>query len=108
LLLFIAPKDDGYSVTVAKPTANSAQLPLPQAELAKAIDVLRKELLKVVSLQNGNGDYLFQADGASAADMVGSLSKALPIMANAGARLFQQLFYGARAGLDANAAGDFL
>jgi hypothetical protein len=94
----------GYDCTMWKPVSKEARLPIQQGLLAKAADVARQALLRVVMHEEG-GEPVFQTgiDIPEAAER-----EALRVMARAGARLFQQLFYGPDAGPDARQIGDAL
>ena len=106
--LSISPSIGGYDCTVWGAVAARARLPIPPAELAKAVDVARDELLKVVMWrdpQNPAGGYPFQtATGIPEAGR----EFALTTLARAGAGLFRKLFFGPAAAADANKVGEFL
>ena len=81
------------------------RLPVQPAHLASAIDAARDELMKVVMHRDGAGQYVFQKKiDIPDADR----DAALRIMARAGARLFQQLFFGPGAAEDSRKIGEFL
>ncbi len=95
----------GYDCTAWEGVQSAAQLPIQQAYLASAIDEVRQELMKVVTYQNGAGNLIFQ----SSVDIPDAdRDMALSVMARAGARLFQQLFFGPDAGADSKGIGDWL
>jgi hypothetical protein len=103
--LSISPTVGGYDCVVWGAVAARARLPLQSAFLAKSIDILRLEVMKVVMHQDVAGNYVFQTgiDIPNAdRDVV------LKTMARAGALLFQKMFFGPGAGADSNAVGNFL
>jgi hypothetical protein len=102
--LSIQPRDNGYDVIVWVGVQAQARLSIQPAELAKAVDVARDELMQVV-LQRADDKYIFQA-GISVPDA--ERNKALKTMARAGATLFRKLFFGPAMGADANRIGNFL
>ena len=106
--LSISPSVGGYDCTVWGAVAARARLPIPQAELAKAVDVARNELLKVVMWRDPvdpAGSYPFQ----TATDIPDAGREfALATLARAGAALFRKLFWSPAAAADANKVGEFL
>jgi CHAT domain len=95
----------GYDCTVWAGGHFDTQLPIEKDYLSDAIDVLRQDLMNVVTYQNAAGEPIFQ----SAVDIPApDRDAALKIMARAGALLFQKLFYGPAAGADARSVGDWL
>ena len=58
--LSIAPSVGGYDCTVWGAVMGRARLPILPADLAKAVDVARDELLKVVMWRDPAGKYAFQ------------------------------------------------
>ncbi|MEO6446537.1 MAG: CHAT domain-containing protein [Gemmatimonadaceae bacterium] len=95
----------GYDCVVWGSVSARAKLTIQEAHLAVAIETARQELMKVVMHQDADGNYIFQI-GIDIPDV--DRDEALRIMARAGSRLFQQLFYGPGAGADSKAIGDFL
>ena len=95
----------GYDCMLWGSVLGRARLPIQQGLLASAIEAARQELMKVVMYQNGQGDYVFQTSvDIPDADR----DFALRTMARAGARLFQQIFFGPAAGPDSKNVGDRL
>ncbi len=103
--LTILPGVGGYEVIVRGSVAAYARLPILPAELAKAVDVARDELMKVVMWRDADGKYAFQSD-IKIPDAARQF--ALRTMARAGATLFRRLFWGPSAAADANRVGEFL
>jgi len=103
--LTILPGVGGYEVIVRGSVAAYARLPILPAELAKAVDVARDELMKVVMWRDADGKYAFQSD-IKIPDAARQF--ALKTMARAGATLFRRLFWGPSAAADANRVGEFL
>ncbi len=95
----------GYDCVIWGSVAARARLPIQQAHLAGAIEAARQEMMKVVMHQGANGDYVFQT-GLDIPDA--DRDAALRTMARAGARLFNQIFFGPAAGADSKAVGEFL
>ena len=103
--LSISPGVGGYDLIVWGAVMARARLPIQPADLAKAVDVARDELMKIVMHRNADNTYVFQAGiDIPAADQ----DAALEIMARAGATLFRKLFWGPSMAADANRVGDFL
>jgi hypothetical protein len=103
--LSISPGVGGYDLIVWGAVMARARLPIQPADLAKAVDVARDELMKIVMHRNADNTYVFQAGvDIPAADQ----EAALEIMARAGATLFRKLFWGPSMAADANRVGDFL
>jgi hypothetical protein len=102
--LSISPSVGGYDCIVWGAVMARARLPILPADLAKAVDVAREELMKVV-MRGANGEYPFQA-GVDIPDA--DRDFALATLARAGATLFRKLFWGPLAAGDANRVGDFL
>ncbi len=103
--LSISAADGGYDCVVWGAVSARARLPLQPAFLASVIDTARREIMKVVMQQDGAGNYLFQTGiDIPAVDR----DIALRTMARAGATLFQKIFFGAAAGADSKAIGEFL
>ncbi|MEP6835584.1 MAG: CHAT domain-containing protein [Gemmatimonas sp.] len=104
VLLPVAPS--GYSLTVRDEVGmKTAHLEVEPIELASAIDVAREQLLSVVSYTSANGDDVFLGSVSIAeADQ----QKVLPILAQAGAALFQLLFDHEGGSDDARAVGNWL
>jgi hypothetical protein len=101
----ISPSAGGYDCIVWGSVAARGKLPLQPAFLASVVEAARSELMKVVGYQNAAGDRVFQsAEKISEVD----LAFALKTLARAGARLFQQLFFGPSAGADSKVIGEFL
>ncbi|MGJ5001580.1 hypothetical protein ACQR10_09670 [Bradyrhizobium sp. HKCCYLRH2060] len=103
--LSIMPIAGGYDCLVWKPVTVRARLPLLPDYLAKSIEIVRQELMKVVTHQNAAGSFVFQS-GIDIADA--DRDAALKIMARAGSALFQKLFFGPAAAQDSKDIGDFL
>lgn len=104
--LSIAPAaGGGYDCVIWGSVSSRARLPVQQAHLAKAIEAARQEMMKVVMHQGSDGDYVFQT-GLDIPDA--DRDVALRTMARAGARLFNQLFFGPAAGADSRTVGEFL
>jgi uncharacterized protein YidB (DUF937 family) len=102
--LSISPTVGGYDCTVWGAVMARAHLAILPADLAKAVDVARAELMKVV-MQRSEGKYVFQSGiDIPAADR----DLALRTLARAGATLFRRLFFGPAAAADANKVGTFL
>jgi hypothetical protein len=95
----------GYDCVVWGSVSSRARLPVQQAYLAKAIEAARQEMMKVVMHQGADGDYVFQT-GLDIPDA--DRDEALRTMARAGARLFNQIFFGPAAGADSKLVGEFL
>ncbi len=105
LTLIISPAVGGYSCILCGPVSSRALLPLQPAQLAAEAEVARGELLKVVSYQDASGNFVFQT-GVDIAPV--DQAAALKIMAEAGARLFQQVFFGPGADAASQLIGNFL
>ena len=103
--LSIAPSVGGYDCTVWGAVMGRARLPILPADLAKAVDVARDELLKVVMWRDPAGKYAFQT-GADIPEA--GRDFALTTLARAGAALFRKLFWSPSAAADANKVGEFL
>ena len=103
--LSIAPSVGGYDCTVWGAVMGRARLPILPADLAKAVDVARDELLKVVMWRDPAGKYAFQT-GADIPEA--GRDFALTTLARAGAALFRKLFWSPLAAADANKVGEFL
>jgi hypothetical protein len=101
----LSPYGSGYECVVWGSVAARATLPVSQAQLAEAVDTYRRSLLKVVGYEKRFGDLPFQFGIDIPAE---AQDDALEIMAGAGARLFQKLFYAPAAGSDSHDLGDFL
>jgi hypothetical protein len=95
----------GYDCIVWGAVASRARLPVQQPHLASAIEAARRELMKVVMYQDDAGEYVFQ-ESIDIPDAAREF--ALTTLARAGARLFQQLFFGPAAGADSKAVGEYL
>jgi hypothetical protein len=104
--LNIAPAaGGGYDLSVWGGASAAVKLPIEQAQLNQAIVNLRTELMKVVEMRDANGEYAFQVASRVTPDQG---AKALEILRDAGARLFQQLFFHPAAGADVKRVGNFL
>ena len=99
-----APADE-YDCVVVGAVSGRARLRIQQAQLAAAIDAARDELMRVVMYEDASNDPVFQT--RIDIPQVDS-DKALEIMARAGARLFQNLFFGPAAGDDSKRIGEFI
>ena len=103
--LQISPLTGGYDCVVWGAVSARARLPLLPGYLASAVDAARRELLNVIMHQDEGGNYDFQ----TSVDILSPAGEfALRTMARAGARLFQQIFFGPAAGADSQAIGTFL
>ena len=94
----------GYDCLVWGAVASRARLTIQEAHLASAIDVLRTELIKVV-MHESDGEHVFQTSIDIA---LTDRDVALRALARAGARLFQQIFFGPGAGADSKLVGELL
>ena len=94
----------GYDCLIWGAVACRAHLTITQAYLAKAVDVLRAALIRVV-MHQGAGDEVFQT---SIDIPKPDCDFALQTLARAGARLFQQIFSGPDAAADSKDAGEVL
>jgi CHAT domain len=101
----ISPAVGGYDLVIWGAVMARARLPLNPAELAKAVDVARSELMKVVMRRSADNKFVFQS-GVDIPDV--DRDFALTTMARAGAALFRRLFWGPSMAADANKVGDFL
>jgi len=103
--LSIAPGIGGYDCVVWGAVSARARLPVQPAALAKAVEIARRELMKVVMYKDAAGNFVFQTgmDIPEADNLV-----ALKTMARAGARLFNVLFFGPGAADDSRKIGEFL
>ena len=102
--LSIQPGVGGYDCIVYGSVAGKAKLPLQPAELGAAIDAARADLMDVVYQKNGKRLVFQQGIDIDANDR----KAALKVMARAGRRLFQRLFFGPAAGADSKKVGQFL
>jgi hypothetical protein len=103
--LSISPANGGYDCVVWGAVAARAHLPLQPGYVESSIEALRRDLMKVVMYQDGAGQWPFQAEvEISEVDC----SFALETLARAGARLFQQMFFGPGAGVDSRLVGSFI
>jgi hypothetical protein len=104
--LSISPGLGGYECIVWGAVSARARLTLQPAELGSAIDVARDDIMdKVVMYRDATGGYPFQQSiDIPQAD----LDAVLKVMARAGARLFDKLFFGPGAGDDSQRIGNFL
>jgi hypothetical protein len=103
--LTLSPITGGYECIVSGAVAARAMLPLLPGALENAVEVARRELLKVVMYTSASGDSVFQFGIDIAAE---DQEFALKTMARAGALLFQKIFYGPAAREDSRKLGDFL
>jgi hypothetical protein len=95
----------GYDCVVWGAVASRARLPIQQSHLASAIQAARREIMKVVMHQDAAGEYVFQ----TMVDIPDAdRDFALRTLARAGARLFEQIFFGPAAGADSKAVGESL
>ena len=103
--LTLSPVTGGYECIITGAVAARAMLPLLPGALESAVDVARRELLKVVMYTNASGQRVFQ----SGIDIAPAYQEfALKTMARAGALLFQKLFSGPAAREDSRKLGQFL
>jgi hypothetical protein len=102
LNLTILQVADGFQMIMSGPTAAMAKIPLDKRQLSKMVGKLRKTLLDVVHLET-SGVRIYQTRW----EIPAAISQhTLPILANAGYDLFDQLFYGPGHDLQANQLGD--
>lgn len=102
LNLTILQVGDGFQMIMSGPTAAIAKIPLDKRQLSKMVGKLRKTLLEVVHLET-SGVRIYQTRW----EIPAAISQhTLPILANAGYDLFDQLFYGPGHDLQANQLGD--
>lgn len=104
--LSIQPGVGGYECMMWGPVAARAKLPVQAAQLAAAIDAARDELVAVVKRKNAAGRQPF-LEGIDI-DADDDRKEVLRVMSRAGARLFQQLFFGPAAGADSKLIGERL
>jgi hypothetical protein len=105
--IWIEPSENGYLCVAVGAVQARAQLTLSERLLTSAIGNLRHELMRVVMQQSAATEnaheYVFQSNiTVSETDR----KIALRILARAGERLFQQLFFGPDAGADSKAMGE--
>lgn len=105
LMLTPAAGGDAYDCIVVGAVSARARLRITPLLLAAAIEAARQVMMQVVTMRDAAGANTFQA-GLDIPDA--QRDTALRLMARAGARLFQQLFYGPGAGPDSIAVGDYL
>jgi hypothetical protein len=105
LLLVVRPAPPGYDLTVSGSVYTSAHLPITDTELAFVVDDVQKALFEVVSMTSDRGELDFQYGIDIPED---TASRALEILAQAGALLFNQLFFHADSGEDLQEVGRFL
>lgn len=104
--LSIQPGIGGYECMMWGPVAARAKLPVQAAQLAAAIDAARDELVAIVKRTNAAGRQPF-LEGIDI-DGEDDRREVLRVMSRAGARLFQQLFFGPAAGPDSKLIGERL
>ena len=96
----------GYDCIVYGPTSARVELPITQAELAEAVNAVRKALMDVVMWRSPTTKkYVFQTSlDIPDADR----DAALNILSTAGGRLFQRLFFHPAAGASTKKVGQRL
>lgn len=100
--LTILNQGPNFQIIMSGATAAIATLPLDKRYLASLVAKLRKTLLDVVHLKaSGVNIYQTRTDIPE-----GVNQHVLPILANAGYDLFDQIFYGPSADMQANLMGD--
>lgn len=102
--LIITEAVGGFQVVLAGAVGAIASLPITLPQLDAMIAKVRKQLLEIVHLENG-GRYFYQQGIDIQPDVRDFTLKKL---ANAGANLYEQLFYGPGHDLQANLMGDKL
>jgi hypothetical protein len=105
LLLVVRPAPPGYDLTVGGSVYTSAHLPITDTELAFVVDDVQQALFAVVSMTSDRGELDFQYGIDIPED---TAVRALEILAQAGALLFNQLFFHADSGEDLQEVGRFL
>lgn len=104
LHLTFLPENDGYRVILSGPVAATAHLPLNRRYLAHLVARARQTLLDIVHFEMGDVRlYQTRIDIPTAV-----AERTLPMLANAGYDLFDQIFYGPGHDLAARAIGDAL
>jgi hypothetical protein len=101
----IHPIAGGYDCVAWGTTSNRATLPIEKPELTQYIDNARDQLMAVVMQRGADHSYVFQT-GVQIAKA--DANKAMVTMRDAGALLFQQLFFGPKASLDLQNIGHWL
>jgi hypothetical protein len=94
----------GFTCTVMGSVAKWTVLPITDAELAAAVDSVRRAMMSVIQTEHA-GKFVFQ----SSIDIPDAArDTALHTLARAGALLFQRLFFHPHAGADARNIGEWL
>jgi hypothetical protein len=105
LTLIIMPGEGGFQCIVNGAMTGKVTLPLTVFQVADIVTAARAAMMRVVTLRNDVRALVFQTgidiDAASEA-------KALRILAEAGATLFQRIFFGPGAGADAQKLGGMI
>lgn len=102
--LIITESIGGFQMVLAGAVGAIASLPITLPQLDAMIAKVRKQLLEIVHLENG-GRYFYQQGIDIQPDVRDFTLKKL---ANAGANLYEQLFYGPGHDMQANLMGDKL
>ena len=103
--LVIRPAASGYDLLISGDMRGITQTPITAASLSYVVDDVRKALLEVVEMTDANGVPVFQT-GIAIPEEFGT--KALGVLAKAGALLFNQLFFPDTAPHDLKALGNWL
>ncbi|MCA9979640.1 MAG: CHAT domain-containing protein [Anaerolineales bacterium] len=103
-LTFLPEGDNGFRVILSGPVAATAVLPINRRFLAHLVAQARKTLLDIVHFEAGDVRlYQTRMEIPTAVN-----DRTLPMLANAGYDLFDQIFYGPGHDLAARAIGDAL
>lgn len=104
--VLIHPVANGYDLTVwGGSCAKKVKLSITETELDDAINETRRALMEVINMYDKNQELVFQSKLCIDDD---SQSRALHILARAGAMLFQRIFFGPLCGADIQSVGVFL
>ena len=95
----------GYDFVIWGAVQARVRLPITESNLTQAVVNARTKLMSVVTQKGSDGGYVFQTGVDIPPD---DATKALDTMRDAGARLFQQLFFSADAGPDVQRVGEWL
>ena len=106
LSLLIEPGTNGYSCVASGATATRVILPITDVELGDIVTEARTAMLGVVNLLDDDSRKAVFQDGIEID--TAAQGKALRILANAGATLFQRLFFGPSAGPEVKRVGTLL
>ena len=105
LSILLEPEGDGFRATLTGPVTAYAKIAITRAELDQMITQARDSLLSIVKAAAPGGELVYQK-GITIPEAVNQ--DALKIVAKAGFRLFQRMFFGPAADAQAKRIGQAL